>query len=48
MNYRFTYKNEKGVMDEAIITITKKDDELAIAAFEKKYPDLVWREFSYV
>ena len=45
---RFTYKDAKGVMGEDTVEITKKDSELAIATFEKKHPDIVWREFSFV
>ena len=45
---RFTYKDSKGVMGDDLITIPKRDSELAIATFEKKHPYLVWREFSFV
>jgi hypothetical protein len=45
---RFTYKDSKGVMGDDLITISKRDSELAIATFEKKHPYLVWREFSFV
>jgi hypothetical protein len=45
---RFTYKDSKGVMGDDLITISKRDSELAISTFEKKHPYLVWREFSFV
>jgi hypothetical protein len=35
-------------MGDDLITILKRDSELAIATFEKKHPYLVWREFSFV
>jgi hypothetical protein len=46
--YRFTYKDEKGIMGNDIITISEKDCELAIAKFEKKHPNLVWCEFTNI
>ena len=45
---RFTYKDKFGVMGEDIVEISKRDSELAIATFEKKRPEIVWREFSFV
>ena len=45
---RFTYKDKFGVMGEDTVEISKRDSELAIATFEKKHPEIVWREFSFV
>ena len=45
---RFTYKDKLGVMGEDTVIIDKRDSELAIATFEKKHPEIVWREFSFV
>jgi hypothetical protein len=45
---RFTYKDKYGVMGEDTVEISKRDSELAIATFEKKHPEIVWREFSFV
>jgi hypothetical protein len=45
---RFTYKDSKGIIVDDLITIPKRDSELAIATFEKKHPYLIWREFSFV
>lgn len=45
---RFTFKDANGIMGEDFIPLPKRDNELAIATFENKHPNLVWREFSYV
>jgi len=45
---RFIYKDVNGIMNEDVIKINKKNSDLAIATFEKKYPNLVWREFSFI
>ena len=45
---RFTYKDKFGVMGEDTVEISKRDNELAISTFEKKHPEITWREFSYV
>lgn len=47
-NYNFLYKDSKGKLDSKIITVNKKDSELAIAKFEYIYPDVVWRRFEFI
>ena len=46
--YRFIYKDEKGELGYTFINIPTQDNELAIAKFEKTFPDLVWRRFEEV
>ena len=46
--YTFIYKDEKGELGYTTRKVNKQDNELAIASFEKAFPDLVWREFQEV
>ena len=43
----FIYKDSNGIVGDIIVNISKRDNELAIATFEKAFPNVVWREFSY-
>ena len=44
--YKFDYKDENGAMGSDIVLAI--EDEEAIARFEKKHPDLVWRGFTVI
>lgn len=44
-SYKFFYKDKFGRMNSEIVEVTKKDNELAIATFEHKYPEITWRSF---
>ena len=44
----FIFKDSKGIVQDIIVNIPKRDNELAIATFEKAFPNVVWREFSYL
>jgi hypothetical protein len=46
--YRFIYKDSDGKLGYTIVNVPKQDNELAIAKFEKVFPDLVWRRFEEV
>jgi O-glycosyl hydrolase len=46
--YRFVYKDGNGQLGYTIVKITKQDNDLAIAKFDKDFPDLVWRRFEQV
>lgn len=46
--YQFFYMNKYNVKDSKIIDINQLNDELAIATFEKEYPDLIWRNFQFI
>lgn len=46
--YLFHYKDAKGIMQNECIYTNKEDNELAIAHFEKLFPDIVWREFQKI
>ena len=43
--YKFFYKDKFGRMNSEIVEVPKKDNELAIATFEHKYPEITWRSF---
>ena len=43
--YKFIYKDKLGVMQYEIVEVSEKNDELAIAKFEKENPKIVWRSF---
>ena len=45
---KFTYKDKFGKTGADNIEIAKRDSELAIATFEKKHPDIVWRNFEFL
>lgn len=44
-SYKFFYKDKFGRMNSEIVEVTKKDNELAIATFEHKHPEITWRSF---
>jgi len=46
--YKFSYKDKHGIMQIDHVSVSKNDNELAIAAFEKQFPNNVWREFELV
>lgn len=46
--YRFIYKDEEGQLGYTIVNVPRQEDELAIAEFETKNPNLVWRRFEEV
>lgn len=43
--FRFFYKDKFGKMGSELIEILGNDSELAIATFEKNFPDITWRSF---
>lgn len=45
VSYKFFYKDKFGRMNSEIVEVSKKDSELAIATFEHKYPEIIWRSF---
>jgi hypothetical protein len=44
-SYKFFYKDKFGRMNSEIVEVSKRDNELAIATFEHKYPEITWRSF---
>lgn len=46
--YRFTFKNEKGILDNRLVTVNKKDSEEAIAEFESIHDSVVWRTVEFM
>lgn len=45
VTYKFFYKDKFGVMQNETIEISENNNELAIAKFEKLFPDVTWRSF---
>ena len=45
---KFTYKDKFGRTGTNNVEIAERDSELAIATFEKKHPDIVWRNFEFL
>lgn len=43
--FKFFYKDKFGKMGSELIEILGNDSELAIATFEKNFPDITWRSF---
>ena len=43
--FKFFYKDKFGKMGSESIEILRNDSELAIATFEKNFPDITWRSF---
>lgn len=44
--YQFFYKDAFGKINSKIIEVNKKDNELAIAKFEKENPNITWSSFN--
>ncbi len=45
IQYKFFYKDKSGKMQNQIVEVSERNNELAIATFEKQYPDITWRSF---
>lgn len=45
VQYKFFYKDKFGKMQFQIVEVSEKNNELAIATFEKQYPNITWRSF---
>jgi hypothetical protein len=46
VQYKFFYKDKFGRMNNKFVEVKIKDNELAIAMFEKENPDITWRSFT--